>query len=137
MKGILKAVLMIVLLAAGLFGLSPGRANADLIGASVHATFRLPDFATVFSDGGTQTIAAGTVFDFSSCCSLTVSFSASQITITNTTSGPFNVPGTFEGLDLVFLSGPAITGVTEDAASTPIFATGSVVNFSANDINLN
>lgn len=38
---------------------------------------------------------------------------------------------------MAFLSGPAITNVTEDAASTPAFATGSVVSFSANDINVN
>jgi hypothetical protein len=35
------------------------------------------------------------------------------------------------------LSGPAITSVTEDASSSPLFAPGSVLTFTANDIRLN
>lgn len=134
MKSSLRIVLAAVLLAGAAVGLSPGQAQADLIGASVHATYRYQDFATVEDDAGTRTIAAGTVFDLSA--NVTITFSASQITITNTTPGEFNSTS-FNGPDLAFLSGPVITNVTEDAASTPIFATGSVLRFSANDINVN
>jgi hypothetical protein len=133
-KGSFKTRLATALLVVGVVGLSPGRAHATLIGASVHATYRVPDFGTVAADGGTQTIAVGTVFVFSPL--VTITFSASQITITNPTPGEFP-PFTFNGPDLTFLSGPAITGVTEDAASSPIFAPGSVLNFSSNDINVN
>jgi PEP-CTERM motif len=105
-----------------------------LIGDSVHATYRFPDFTTVDIDGGTQTIATGTVFSFDDL--VTITFSASEITITTEVTG-FNPYDPFNGPDLAFLSGPAITNVTEDSASTPSFATGSVLSFGANDINVN
>jgi hypothetical protein len=135
-KSLLNKGLAAALLAAGAVSLSPGQAYADLIGASVHATYRYPNFATVAQDAGTQTIALGTVFDLSSFGDIDITFSASEITITNLSSGKF-IANTFNGPDLAFLSGPAITNVTEDAASSPAFATGSVLNFSANDINVN
>jgi hypothetical protein len=136
MKSLLSNVLAAALLAAGAVGLSPGQAYADLIGDSVHATFRFPVFTSVFQDAGTQTIAVGTVFDFSTSASVDITFSASQITITNLTPGAF-FPASFFGPDLAFLSGAAITNAIEDAASSSAFAAGSVLNFSANDINVN
>jgi hypothetical protein len=136
-KRLLNPVLAAALLAAGAGGLTPGQAYANLIGDSVHATYRFPDFATVFQDLGTQTIAVGTVFDVTAApFGPTATFSASQITITNNDPTGF-VISAFNGFDFAFLSGTAITNVTEDPTSNSSFAMGSVLNFSANDISLN
>lgn len=132
----MRSLLRTMLVAAGAIVLSLGRANAGLIGDSVHATYLYPNFGTVFLDGGTQTIIAGTVFFPLGTTDFTITFSTSQIIITNNTAGAYPSVS-FVGPDLAFLSGPAITGVTEDATSTPSFATGSVLSFGANDINVN
>lgn len=113
-----------------------GTASAGLIGDSVHGEYLLPDVTTVAKDGGTQTISALTVFDFLPVASVTVTFSDTQIFVTNTLPGGFGV-ASFNGIDLAFLSGPALTNVVEDPASSPLFAPGSVLTFSANDIKLN
>ena len=121
-------------LSLGLLVLGTGRAHATLIGDQVHARYLSPDTGTVFVDGGTQTIANGTTFNLGS--DLTVSFTDTQITVTNNTPGAYPSV-TFVGPDLAFLSGPAITSVTEDPTSSALFAPGSVLTFGANDIMLN
>ena len=136
MKGLFKHVVMAALLVGGAVGLIPRQAYAGLIGASVHGTYRFDNFQTIFQDGGTQTIAAGTVFDLSTQGGVTVTFSDTQITITNLTPGQF-FPSAFNGPDLAFLSGAAITNVTVDAASSQLFVVGSVLDFSADDIHVN
>ncbi len=104
-----------------------------MIGAVVHSRFLYPNTGRVLVDGGTQTISNSTVFDFGIT---TVSFSDTQITGTNASSGAFNSTA-FNGIDLAFLSGPTITSVTEDASSSLLFAPGSVLTFTGNDIMLN
>ncbi|HEX5326888.1 MAG TPA: PEP-CTERM sorting domain-containing protein [Acetobacteraceae bacterium] len=122
-------------LSVGLLVAGAGRANAGLIGSVVHGRFLFPDTATVLADAGTQTISNGILFDLSTA-SATASFSNTQITVTNTSPGQFG-GGAFNGIGLAFLSGPAITSVTEDASSSPLFAPGSVLTFASNDIMLN
>ncbi len=119
-------------LSLGLLAAGSGGAEASLIGSVVHGQYLLPDTGTVFIDAGTQTIANGTVFSFNT---ITAAFSDTQITVTNP-DGAFR-PTPFNGIDLAFLSGAAITSVTEDPASSPPFAAGSVLTFTSNDIRLN
>ena len=118
----------------GLLAAGAWPANANLIGDMVDGKYLFPNTATVFEDEGTQTIANGTSFNFPGAVG-PVTFTATQITIVNTL-GSFT-SASFSGLDFSFLSGPAITSVVEDAASSPLFAPGSVLSFTANDIRVN
>jgi hypothetical protein len=124
-------------LSLGLLAAGAGQAKAGLIGSVVHGRYLVPDTTTVFFDAGTQTIANGTVFNFSppDLVPLPAAFSDTQITVTNIFGG--FAPAAFNGIDLAFLSGAAITSVTEDPASSPLFAAGSVLTFTSNDILLN
>jgi hypothetical protein len=108
---------------------------ATLIGAVVHGLYLFPDTATIVSDAGTPTIANGTVFNFGRRTFTTATFSNTEITVTNT--GGLYSTASFNGVDLSFVSGPAITSVVEDPASSSLFAPGSVLTFTANDIRLN
>jgi hypothetical protein len=65
----------------------------------------------------------------------TATFGNTEITVTNT-GGAF-ATASFSGVDLSFLSGPTITSVVKDPASSSLFAMGSVLTFTANDIRLN
>lgn len=85
----MKSLLAAALLAAGTVGWAPGQARADLIGDTVHVTYRGPNFGTVSEDAGTQTIAAGTVFNFPVAL-VSITFSASQITIADTSPTGFS-----------------------------------------------
>ena len=134
--GILPAAM---LLAAAVLALSPGHASATLLGASVHGRYLYPTTSSVFIDGGTQTITPTTVFDFTTqtrSADVTAAFSDTQVTVTAIGMGSY-ASAPFDGIDLAFLSGPAITDVTEDPSSSPLFASGSVLTFTADDIMLN
>lgn len=119
-------------LSLGLLAAGSGGADAGLIGSVVHGRYLFPDTTTVLFDAGTQTIANGTVFNFDT---ITAAFSDTQITVTNS-DGTLR-PTAFNGIDLAFLSGAAITSVIEDPASSPPFASASVLTFTSNDIRLN
>lgn len=135
MGGLLKRTFRAALLAVGIAGLWTGRGDATLIGGSVHAMYRYATFADIFEDAGTQTIGSGTVFHLPSA-GIDIEFDAAQIAITNTLPLPF-FPAVFSGVDLAFLSGPAIAGVSIDAASDPSFSSGSVIGFGPAEIDLN
>jgi hypothetical protein len=107
-------------------------ANATLIGDVVDGRYLFN--GGIFGDTGKQTIANGTVLDFGFGNFTTATFSNTQITVTY--SGGSLAIGTFNGIDLAFLSGPAITSVIEDPASSSALA-GNVLTFTANDIKLN
>lgn len=127
---------MLAAVSLGVLAAGSERANAGLIGSVVHGEYLFPDTATVALDAGTQTVSNGTVFNFSGTIGVTASFTNTQITVTNSGRGAFSLTS-FNGIDLAFLSGAAITSVTEDISSSPLFAPGSVMTSTANDIKLN
>jgi hypothetical protein len=130
-----KVALLAISALAALIG-SWGGAEAGLIGDTVHVRLLAPDTSTVFDDFGTFTITGSQSFTSHDSATSISFFSNSQITVANLTSGAY-VPVSFEGFDIQLISGPAFTSVTEDPSSSSAFATGSVLTFSASDIQLN
>jgi len=110
-------------------------AHADsLIGDQVNVRYLLPNRNTVAVDFGTQTVTNGLTDTAFGDISLT--FSAAQLTITNLTSGAFDATA-FNGFDVSFLSGAAITAVSFDTMSSALLRTGSNLRFTGNNIRLN
>ncbi len=86
-------------------------------------------------DSGNRTVTNGlTLTDNTDAISIT--FNSTAITITNLFAGNFPT-AIFNGLDINFLSGLTLTGVTFDASSSTLFRTGSVLSRTGNDIRLN
>ena len=134
-------LMMAALLGTAAFSLRPEQASATLLGASVHARYLYPTTSDVLVDAGTQTITPTTVIDFTNpqngaSGEVTAGFSDAQVTVTTSGMGNY-ATAPFDGIDLAFLSGPVITDVTEDPSSSPLFASGSVLTFTADDIMLN
>jgi hypothetical protein len=100
----------------------------------VDVTYDYPNAGTVAVDYGTFTVTGSEdlVNEFND---ESLGFSDTQITLTNLTPGAF-LPNPFDGYEIQFLSGPAIVNVTYDPSSSSDFATGSVLNFSSDEISL-
>jgi hypothetical protein len=118
----------------GALALAPIVARAQLVGSQVQGRYLYPNTTSVIASAGPTTIANGTTLNFENF--LSVTFADTRITFTNLTIGSFTA-APFNGIDLTFLSGPTLTGVTLDPTSSSLFATGSVLNFTGNDIRLN
>lgn len=110
-------------------------ASAGLIGDTVHVTYDYPDSSTVSEDFGTFAIT-GTESLVNTFGDETLTFNDSQIILTNNTLGQFN-NNAFDGYDIALVSGDPFDNVLEDAASSPLFASGSVLTSTATDIQIN
>jgi len=124
-----------LLLAAGLVLASWGNANAGLIGSTVHVNYLAPDTSSVAANFGNLTIAGGESFTVGGAIRLTF-VNDTRIEVTNLTPGAFNAT-TFNGWDVQLISGPTFTSVTENPASSALFAAGSVLTFAPDNIRLN
>ena len=119
------------------FGSAAAHAAGGLVGSTVHARFYGLDPDTVDSDAGIFTIADGTSFTFSDDIGfgtyMQVTFSDTQIILTNLIAGIFP---DYTAADFQFLSGLTLDSVTVDPSSSPLFASGSVLSWSADHIGL-
>ena len=103
-------------------------ASASLVGAAIQVDWLFPDLDTPVESTGLQDpIEIGSPYDFTTS-GLSVSFSANQITITNLNSSGYFSIAPFNGLDFLVYY-PHLISVTEDPASDPLFAKGSVLTF--------
>jgi hypothetical protein len=111
-------------------------AHADsLIGSKVDVTYRFPTLSNVLTDSGVQTVTPGLEIISPGNANLTFT-SANLITVTNPGLGPFT-PSAFNGFDVTFLSGVTIDNVVLDPASDPAFASGVVLTFTGDNIEIN
>ncbi len=116
-----------------LFGSAAARADS-MIGSVVDVKYLFPNTSAVYADNGTQTVASGSSTTFGGL--VTVTFGADTITVTNLEPGIF-AAGAFNGVDVSFLSGFNVGGVTIDPASSAAFASGAVASSSSTDVFLN
>ena len=107
-------------------------ASASLVGASIQVDWLFPDLNTTVESTGLQDpIEIGSPYDFATP-GRSVSFSTNQITITNLNSSGYFAIAPFNGLDFLVYY-PHLISVTEDPASNPLFAKGSVLTFDGVD----
>jgi PEP-CTERM motif len=131
----LKKLWVVTAMAAAALVGNFGTSKANLIGDTVHVEYLFPNSGTVSKDFGSF-VVTGSENLINTFNDESLMFSSSQITLTNLTPGAF-IASPFDGYDVQLLLGAAFVSVTEDPLSSALFATGSVLTFSSNDLKLN
>jgi hypothetical protein len=129
----IKSVITLGLLAFAALGVHS--AEASLIGDTVDVRYLLPDTSTTSQHFGTFTIT-GTESFTDAYGNSSISFGSSAITVMNLTPGAFS-SFAFSGYDIQLISGAPFSNVVIDPSSSSAFASGSVLTFSSNDIQIN